>query len=98
MNTRSKKVNDITKAIVEKSTTDKALKQTTIIKNTVPEVFNTILSLLKESGTDKIVIKGFGRFEKKTIPTRVYRNPRTGGTVKKEPKEVLRFKFSKKAF
>jgi nucleoid DNA-binding protein len=44
---------------------------------------------------DRLEIRQFGTFERKTAPGKTRRNPITGGTVKCEPYSTLRFKPSK---
>lgn len=90
-NTKSKKLNDLIKKISEDTTVNSTQKA-------VKAAFVGILDLLRNEDTDKVLIKGFGRFEKVTVPERTYRNPRTGESITKEPKQVIKFKASKKVF
>lgn len=43
---------------------------------------------------DKLTIKGFGTFQRKTTAAKTARNPQTGGEVQVPARSVLRFKAS----
>lgn len=43
---------------------------------------------------DKVILRGFGTFQRKAVPARTARNPKTGAAVPVPARSVLRFSAS----
>ena len=60
------------------------------VKKVVDTLFKCVEKNLQES--DKVVISGFGVFTVNNTPERMGRNPRTGESVKIEPRRNVKFR------
>jgi len=63
------------------------------IERLVSTVFDTIIRALEEG--NRVELRGFGAFSVRHRESRVGRNPRTGGSVQVEAKNVPFFKMGK---
>jgi len=67
---------------------------TDIERKTVKEALSLIERETANDG-DSLVLRGFGTFKRKTMASKVARNPQTGGTVQVPARSVLRFSAAK---
>jgi len=67
-------------------------KQAGVKEEQVKAVFQAVENL---SWTDRVIIKGFGSFQVKTLAARAGINPKTQEPIQIPAKDVLKFKASK---